>query len=64
MASASNQVKWFIETATEQVYRVVLISDGTVVLESEELLQIVTTTLTLQRHFQSFVMPHVEPLSS
>ncbi len=64
MASAGKQVKWFIDTATEQIYRVVLTDDGTAVLESDDLLQIVTTTLTLQGHFQPFVMPHIEPLSS
>ena len=59
MAATNKQDEWFIDKATEQVYGVVW--NGTVPLETDILVQILTTIFTFQKHLEP---PYCDPLSN
>jgi hypothetical protein len=62
MAPANKQDGWFIDKATEQVYGVVW--NGTMPLETDALVQVLTTILIFQKHCESLGMLHCDPISN
>ncbi len=64
MTSVNRQNKWFVDPATEQIFRVVWMYDETVLLESDEFVRIPTTTLTLEKHLKPLETPYGNPFSS
>ncbi len=62
MAPGNEQHGWFVDKATEQVYGVIW--NGTMPLETDALVQILTTILTFQKHCESLGMPHCDPVSN
>ena len=55
MESASTQYKWFIDKVTKKTYRVVWINDRTVLLESEDSVQILTSIQILKTYYKPLV---------
>ncbi len=51
MESANTQERWVINKATDEVYRVVWIINGAVLLENDDSVQVLTTISKLMKHY-------------
>jgi len=58
MSSASTQDVRYFDKATGEIYRAVLLKDGTVLLEGDDSVQILTTTLRLITHYEPIMTAH------
>ncbi len=51
MEAANTQERWVINKTTDEIYRVVWIINGAVLLENDDSVQVLTTISKLMRHY-------------